>query len=128
MTDRYIKIVLTVIAVELLWLGVRDLGTPVSAQGAAALTPVVIRAIDLDAKSMGSLPAGLAATGAIPMVAAQALAVQAAAPLPVAAAAPLPVSVDGLVAVQIDRPVEVVAQQALPVRNVPYTPSERPGE
>ena len=39
--DRYVKTVLTIIALELFWIGVKDLATPVTAQ--AALTPVVIR-------------------------------------------------------------------------------------
>ena len=35
--DRYVKTVLTIIALELFWIGVKDLGTPVTAQ--ASLTP-----------------------------------------------------------------------------------------
>ena len=31
-TDRYLRIILTIIAVELLWLGIRDLTPTVSAQ------------------------------------------------------------------------------------------------
>ena len=52
--DRYLKIILTVIAIELGWLSVKDVAVPVSAQQtqqnqqqAGQLTPVVIRGIDL---------------------------------------------------------------------------------
>ena len=41
MTDRYLKIILTVIALELFWLGVKDIGTPVAARHfALMLSPV----------------------------------------------------------------------------------------
>jgi hypothetical protein len=42
--DRYLKVILTVIAIELLWIGVRDMAPPVAAQGAGR---VVIAGIDL---------------------------------------------------------------------------------
>ena len=51
--DRYLKIILTVIAIELGWLSVKDLAVPVSAQQTQQnqqtqpLTGVVIRGIDL---------------------------------------------------------------------------------
>src|SRR5687767_706 len=48
MKDRYLKAILTVIAVELAWLGVKDLATPVSAQVNTAPTPVIIRGIQID--------------------------------------------------------------------------------
>jgi hypothetical protein len=47
MTDRYLRIVLTVIAVELAWIGLKDvLPTPVAAQQAAAPTRVIIRGFE----------------------------------------------------------------------------------
>lgn len=116
-TDRYLKIVLTVIAVELLWLGVKDIGTPVSAQ-AQPLTPVVIRAIELDPKAPGMLP----------VYSARPLLIQADGPLPVRAERPLPVAVSEPLRVEVEGEVQVVAEQPLPMRAVPYTPSERPGE
>ena len=51
--DRYLKIILTVIAIELGWLSVKDIAVPVSAQQTQQnqqtpqLTGVVIRGIDL---------------------------------------------------------------------------------
>ena len=44
--DRYLKVILTIIACELLWLGVRDMAPPVSAQQAPA--PVVIAGFQLN--------------------------------------------------------------------------------
>jgi hypothetical protein len=42
--DRYLKVILTIIAIELLWIGVRDLAPPVAAQTAGR---VVIAGVDL---------------------------------------------------------------------------------
>ena len=55
--DRYVKTILTIIALELFWIGVKDMGTPVTAQ--AALTPVVIRGIQLAPRSEEYLPVGV---------------------------------------------------------------------
>jgi hypothetical protein len=105
--DRYVKIVLTVIAIELFWIGVRDVAPPVSAQAqalapvaAAAPTAVVIRGIDIEGQDLGVLP------------------VVAARPLRVDDSRGL--TVRGTVTVQADRP--------LPVESVPYAPARRPGE
>jgi hypothetical protein len=104
--DRYVKIVLTVIAIELFWIGVRDIAPPVSAQAqapapvTAAPTAVVIRGIDIDGQDLGVLP------------------VVAARPLRVDDSRGL--AVRGTVTVQADRP--------LPVESVPYAPARRPGE
>jgi glyoxylate carboligase len=117
MSDRYMKFILTVIAAELMWLGVKDIGTPVSAQ-ATQPTPVVIQAIDLDPDDRGALPVYSAAP----------LSVQAERPLLVHADRPLPVAVGVPLKVEIDQEVRVVAERPLPVRSVPYTPAERPGE
>jgi hypothetical protein len=55
--DRYVKTILTIIALELFWIGVKDTATPVAAQ--AQLTPVVIRGIQLPAGSNDYLPVGI---------------------------------------------------------------------
>ena len=52
-TDRYLRIILTIIAIELLWIGVRDAAPPVAAQAAPAR--VVIASVD-----GGFLPVALA--------------------------------------------------------------------
>ena len=51
--DRYLKIILTIIAIELGWIAFTQTGTPVSAQQSA--TPVVITGIDLE-RSADYLP------------------------------------------------------------------------
>ena len=52
--DRYLLFVLTVIALELLWLAAA--GRPVAASAQAETIPVVIRGIRLDAGDGGVLP------------------------------------------------------------------------
>lgn len=79
MADRYLKIVLTVIALELFWLALNDVTGPVSAQSAS--TPVVITGIHLDTPD--------------------------AAPLPVAVHGPVTVTQSGPVKVEADRPLMV---------------------
>jgi len=44
-TDRYLKAILTIIAIELGWIGLSHTAIPVAAQAAA--TPVIIRGIEL---------------------------------------------------------------------------------
>ena len=55
--DRFVKTVLTIIALELFWIGIKDTAPAVSAQ--AQLTPVVIRAIQIPAGSSEYLPVGV---------------------------------------------------------------------
>jgi hypothetical protein len=55
--DRFVKTILTIIALELFWIGLKDTAPPVSAQ--AQLTPVVIRSIQIPAGSNDYLPVGL---------------------------------------------------------------------
>lgn len=110
MRDRYLKFILTVIAAELLWIGVKDLGPTVSAQAGQQPMPVVIRGIEVQGATAGALP------------------VYTTMPLRIQAETALPVSVGGLVQVEVGRPVEVFTQRPLLVQSVPYTPSEKPGE
>ena len=113
-TDRYLKFILTVIAVELLWLGLNDLVPPVSAQDSP--TRVVITGVD-----GGFLPvaiAGQTVTAGRP-------------PLQ-----PLQTAISGTVAIETrvplkieaDRPLKVEADRPLKVESVPYTPGLRPGD
>jgi hypothetical protein len=92
MSDRYIRVLLTVIALELLWLSLGGSSRPVNAQ--PATVPVVITGIRLDP----------------------------------ATDHPLPVIVDGTVRIEATMPLKVEADQPLPVRSVPYTPADRPGD
>lgn len=125
MSDRYLKGVLTVIALELLWLGVKDLGTPLNAQvnrgegtpviirGVETELPIVIQGVQLRGRMPGALPI-YGASGGDPV------AVSAQNPLPVEAPRPLPIMGSVPLRIQADRPI--------PVTNVGYTPGQRPGE
>ena len=115
--DRYLKLILTIIALELFWLGVKDSATPVAAQTAS--TRVVIAGIDIDGDG-GShtafVPVGV--VGSYRNVpAAAAVAVR-----------PLTSRIEGDVNVQSTRPLKVEADKPLPVLNAGYVPSPKPGE
>jgi hypothetical protein len=60
MSDRYLRIVLTVIALELAWIGVKDvIPTSAAAQAPAGATRVVITGVDLPQRTQ-SLPVSVA--------------------------------------------------------------------
>jgi hypothetical protein len=54
--DRYLKVVLTVIALELAWIGVKDSAPAVGAQAQPAPTSVIIRGIQMPNGQPGYLP------------------------------------------------------------------------
>lgn len=121
MSDRYLKAVLTVIALELLWLGVKDSGTPVWAQARGAQPPaaaqpaapaptrVVITGVDMDASSRG-----------LPVFSAN--------PLTVEVASPVKIEADEPIAIVGSAPIRVEAEKPLPVETVPFVPAKKPGE
>ena len=41
---------------------------------------------------------------------------------------PLPVVVEGTVVITATHPVKIAADEPLPVKSVPYTPADRPGD
>ena len=132
MSDRYLRIVLTIIAVELGWLGLKDVvPTTASAQAQPAATRVVITGVDLPARTQ-FLP--VAVVGGVRGVASpawaspdslrvepgdRALRVE-------ATERPLRVEVTGQVNARIVEPVRVDTTQPLDVRGVVQT-SARPG-
>ena len=124
MTDRYLKIVLTVIALELFWLGVKDLGQPVAAQTAAAR--VVIAGVDV--------APGTTVNGALPVivrpgdVALRIQADRADRPLQTMVGRPVRIETDRPLPITIDRPVKVEADTPLKVEQIGYVPARRPGE
>ena len=99
--DRYVKTVLTIIALELFWIGMKDGATPVTAQSQPQLTPVVIRGIQLGSNDY--LPVGVVGQ-------------------------PVRVDITRVVKVEADRPIKIEADRPLKVENVGYVPSRNPGE
>ena len=113
MPDRYLKVILTVIAIELLWLGVRDMGTHVSAQATPAPMAVVIKGVDIADSARDPV------RNSIPVYSPRALKVETDRAIPVIGAAPLKV--------EIDRPVKVEADRPLLIESVPLHPGEKAG-
>ena len=125
--DRYLKAVLTVIALELGWIALGQVATPLGAQQTAQQpTPVVITGIDLRGQP-AFLPVGvLGQVRQVPdrlvgafdpldtQVRNERLSVSVQSPLEVRTIAPIVISTDRT------RPIWV--------ENVGYTPSQRPGE
>lgn len=121
-TDRYLRIVLTIIAIELLWLGVKDLAPGVSAQAVQAPPMrVVIAGIEIDPRDGDLLPvvvAGQVRGGVRASLE----------PVQVRVAGIVPVEARGTVKIEADRPLKIEADRPLRVESVPYTPGVRPGE
>jgi hypothetical protein len=119
--DGYLKVVLTVIALELLWIGAKTVAVPVSAQDAP--TRVVITGIEMDTTRPAYLP--VAIVGSVRTI-----------------PAPLRVTVESLrlgapvevdtqlrpLRIDTDRPLKIEADKPLKVETVRYTPGARPGE
>jgi hypothetical protein len=124
--DRYVKVVLTVIALELFWIGIKDTAPPVSAQAQQAPTPVVIRGIDVSGPEAGFLPVAVVggyrqipsrARDAVDRLSAEITTDRA---IRVESERPLDVTVQGTVRVEAERP--------LRIESVPYTPAQKPGD
>jgi hypothetical protein len=123
--DRYLKIILTVIAIELGWLSVKDIAVPVSAQQAQQnqqtqqLTGVVIRGIDLPCGGNTincretSLPVSVTRTTA---------------PMRITVDTPLPVDARGTVRIRQDQAIVVeTGDRPLLIQSVPPSAAPRPG-
>jgi hypothetical protein len=122
--DRYLKAVLTLIALELGWIALTLSGSPVSAQQQPQQgTPVVITGIALQ-QSSDYLPVGVLgqvrnAPAAFQPIAATIRNDRTNA-VPVSLPLPLDVRAVGAIRIDSDRPIKV--------ENVGYTPAQRPGE
>jgi hypothetical protein len=101
--DRYVKTILTIIALELFWIGVKDAAPPLVAQAQPALTPVVIRGIQLPPASNDYLPVGVVGQ-------------------------PVRVDIPRVVKIEADHPLKVEADRPLKVENIGFTPTKNPGE
>lgn len=113
-TDRYLRVILTVIAIELLWLGLRDLAPTVAAQAEPAR--VIVASVD-----GGYLPVALA--GQIATAGQNPLR-----PIQVGIAGDVTIQARMPLKIEADRPLKVEADRPLRVESVPYTPGARPGE
>ena len=122
-TDRYLKIVLTLIAAELGWIALTHGAQPLSAQAPPAPARVIITGIELGANRLAYLPVGIAGginDGRL-TVAARVVVDTSQQPLRVDVPVPLDVRNVGPVRIEPgDRPIRTEA--------VPYTPAQRPGE
>ena len=123
--DRYLKVILTLIALELGWIGLTLSAPPVSAQAQAEPTPVIISGVQLRDRA-DFLPVGvLGQPRAVPAAVARAFqpldtTVRNDQPLRVALPVPLDVRTVTPIRIDSDRPVKV--------ENVGYAPAQRPGE
>src|ERR1041384_5027353 len=115
MADRYLKIILTIIALELGWLAVNQGTSPVAAQGNA--TPVILRGIDLGTTD-AYLPVGV--VGAYRQVPPTQISTMERMTVRVDASAPLNV--------RTIAPVEIDSRRPVRVENVGYTLGQKPGE
>jgi len=113
-TDRYLRIILTIIAIELLWIGIRDLTPAVSAQ--TEPMRVVIASVE-----GGFLPVALAGqtanAGRNPLR-----------PIQIGITGDVSIQARTPLKIEADRPLKVEADRPLRVESVPYTPGVRPGE
>jgi hypothetical protein len=126
MSDRYLKIVLTLIAVELGWIALTHGAHPVSAQAQVSTTPtpVVITGVQMRNGS-AYLPVGVMGGYA---------------GMPSGGLQPITVRVDtSQQGLRVDVPIPLDVRVAAPVRiepgerpikveSMPYTPAQRPGE
>ena len=120
MSDRYLKVVLTVIALELGWIAIKDaVPVQVSAQQNQPFTPVIIRGIELPCQGGPSncreetLPVAITRTTN---------------PLRVTADQPLQVDARGIVRIRADQPMIVETRdRPLLVQSVPPTSAPKPG-
>ena len=120
--DRYLKAILTIVAVELAWIGFQLSAAPVTAQQAQvqAPAPVVITGVDING-SRGFLP--VAVLGQMRSENRAFVPVETTVRnerVAVSVAQPVDVRAIGTVKVEAERP--------LRVENVGYTPAQRPGE
>jgi hypothetical protein len=121
--DRYLKAILTVIALELGWIALQQTGSPVSAQQAA--TPVVLTGIELQEQTDYMPVSILGQARSIPAPLAGRFrpldtAIRNEQSIPVSVPLPIDVRTVGTIRIDTSRP--------LKVENVGYTPAPRPGE
>ena len=119
MSDRYLRIVLTVIAVELAWIGVKDvLPTSAAAQGPPGLNRVVIAGVELAMRTQAlpvAVAGGIRNVAMPPWAGADVLRVE-------SGERPIRVELPGTINARITEPVRVDTSQPLMVRFSPKLP------
>jgi magnesium-transporting ATPase (P-type) len=121
--DRYLKAVLTVIALELGWLAINGASVPLSAQRGPAPQPVVIRGIDLAGANVpNTLPVTLTGNNAlVPVTLTSSNTV-------VRVMTDRPLQIEQPLIVHNDRPLVVeTGSRPLLIQSTPATSSARPG-
>jgi hypothetical protein len=109
--DRYTKLILTVIALELGWIAINNAGVPVLAQRSEA-TPVIIRGVEGPPGKQPLIP--------VNVVGSTILRVESERPLEVVASRPFKI--------EADRPIPVESgNEPLLIRTVSDPPANRPG-
>jgi hypothetical protein len=121
MSDRYLRIVLTIIALELGWIALKDTAVQVSAQqDQRQPTPVVIRGVDVPCPATD---AGTCRESVLPV-----LVSRTSAPVRITADQSLPVDARGLVRIRADQPIVVeTRERPLLIQSVPAGTAPRPG-
>jgi hypothetical protein len=119
MSDRYLRIVLTIIAVELGWIGVKDLAPGVAAQAQPPATRVVITGVDMPPARPQFLPVRVEPGE-------RALRVESGDRGLRVEAGDRPLRIEGAVNARVVEPIHVDTSQPLNVRAVVQT-SARPG-
>ena len=109
--DRYTKLVLTVIALELGWLAVNQAGVPLSAQRADA-TPVISRGVEAAPGKEAFIPVAVVGSTVLRVESSRPLEVTAPQPIRILADAPIPVE---------------TGSQPLLIQTVSDPPAARPG-
>jgi hypothetical protein len=124
MPDRYLRIVLTVIAVELAWIGVKDvLPARVDAQAPPAATRVVIAGVDLPTRTQFlpvAIAGGVRNVATPPWATADVLRVE-------AGDRPVRVEFPGTINARITEPIQVDTTRPLIVKSVQAEGAARPG-
>ncbi|HTM03955.1 MAG TPA: hypothetical protein VL173_10660 [Vicinamibacterales bacterium] len=124
MSDRYLRIVLTVIAIELAWIGLKDVvPTPAAAQAQQAATPVIIRGFEPQRGQPAYVPVAIA--GELPVSGGPLRQMHA---IVDPGSTPLRTDTTGTVNARLTEPVRVQTSESQPlvVKAVP-TSSSRPG-
>jgi hypothetical protein len=123
MSDRYLRIVLTVIALELGWIALKDAAVNVSAQKQPSqqATSVVIRGIDLPCQGAANNANCRETTLPVSVNRANV-------PMRVTVDAPLPVDARGTIRIRQDQPLLVeTGDRPLLIQSVPPSAAPRPG-